>query len=572
MERVSEMKLFAPFRKLNHNRAAFHPRWQKMMNSFLLLTLLLSLLLAAPASVQPNRSTAAIQPVLLEMAAAQPEQVVRVIIQKQIEGGLVEQMVEQLGGEILSDLSIIHAFAAQLPASAIQELAANPGVRWISLDSQVASTAARYGKPSTPTNYFLDTLRVRPVWQMGLTGSGIGVAVIDSGISPDQDFTKLTKALSLSPNSSSPNDFYGHGTHVAGIIAGNGAGVNGNQVKYEGLARGVSLYNLKIADDQGMAYESDTVAAMQWVLNNKAAYKIRIVNLSINSTNEQSYHTSPLDAAAEILWFNGVVVVASSGNKGPAGTYNTANAAPANDPFIITVGATDEKGTTSRLDDMEAPFSASGKTQDNFQKPDLLAPGTSIYSVLSKQSSWGSLYPDRLAGQGEYFRLSGTSMAAPMVTGAIALLLQDEPNLTPDQVKFRLINTAGLAKNSSTPYLDVYAAVTGTSTQSANTGIVASQMLWTGNTPIAWNSVNWNSVNWNSVNWNSVNWNSVNWNSVNWNSAVLEKPSGFTQLNSVEEWLVPAWPSPEEINPDETETPNEPWQPQHRVFVPMVNR
>jgi len=127
-----------------------------------------------------------------------------------------------------------------------------------------------------------------------------------------------------------------------------------------------------------------------------------------------------------------------------------------------------------------------------------------------------------------YFKMSGTSMAAPVVAGAAALLLQDEPNLSPDQVKYRLIATANTNWGGynpavgGAPYLDVYAAVKGTTNQSANNGLQASQLLWSGSQPITWNSVNWNSVNWNSVNWNSVNWNSVNWNSVNWNSSYQE--------------------------------------------------
>jgi serine protease AprX len=257
---------------------------------------------------------------------------------------------------------------------------------------------------------------------------------------------------------------------------------------------------------------------LQWIYENHSRLNIRVVNLSLNTTTEQSYNVSPLDAACEILWFNGIVVVASAGNRTPVSnsSYNTANASPANDPFIITVGASDEKGTSNRADDAIGSYSSSGITSNGFAKPDIIAPGSNIYSVLSKSSSWSTDYPARLDSTGEYFRLSGTSMAAPMVTGAVALLLQDEPNLTPDQVKYRLTHTGSTL--GGYPYLDVYAVVTGTTTQSANTGLYASQLLSSGSEPIAWNSVGWNSVGWNSVGWNSVGWNSVGWNSVGWNS------------------------------------------------------
>jgi serine protease AprX len=397
-----------------------------------------------------------------------------------------------------------------------------------------------YTVPSSipATNTFLDTLGVQNVWSMGLQGDGLSVAVIDSGISKDTDFSgntsqnlmasiiasnipidanggRILRQMSFNANSNTVNDIYGHGTHVAGIIGGGGDDSGG---VYAGIAPLVNLISLKVNDGTGLAYESDVVAALQWVYDNKSAYNIRVVNLSLNTTTEQSYNVSPLDAACEILWFNGIVVVASAGNRTPVSNsgYNTANAAPANDPFIITVGASDEKGTPDRADDSLGLYSSSGTTSNGFVKPDIIAPGTNIYSVLSKSSSWSTDYPARLNSTGEYFRLSGTSMAAPMVTGAIALLLQDEPNLTPDQVKYRLTHTGSTL--GGYPYLDVYAVVTGTTTQSANTGLYASQLLSSGSEPIAWNSVGWNSVGWNSVGWNSVGWNSVGWNSVGWNS------------------------------------------------------
>ncbi len=420
--------------------------------------------------------------------------------------------------------------------------------------------------PST-ANTYLDTLRVPNTWNLGLTGNSIGVAVIDSGTNTTNDITYLTRQKFCSdgcPNSGD-NDFYGHGTHVSSIIAGNGSQSQGF---YKGIAPNAKIFGLKIANDQGLAFTSDAVNALQWVYNNRVANNIRVVNLSILQTNPTSYHENPLNAAVEILWFNGIVVVVSAGNTIPGNTNNPVQASPANDPFVISVGATYEGGTADRANDILAPFSAAGTTLDGHAKPDIVAPGTDIFSVLSQNSSWGTAYPNRAVMAKRYFRLSGTSMSAPMVTGAVALLLQDEPNLTPDQVKYRLINTAPTLAGSNQRYLDIYAAVTGTTTQSANTGLVASQLLWSGSEPINWNSVNWTSVNWNSVNWNSVNWNSVNWNSVNWksvnwNSATVTEidqylGKGIPPADMV--WETPVWSSPE--------APRQ----EHRLLIPTIGK
>ena len=216
------------------------------------------------------------------------------------------------------------------------------------------------------------------------------------------------------------------------------------------------------------------------------------------------------------------MVVVSAGNHGSTRLYP-----PANDPFVITVGATNDRGTTSIYDDHVASFSAFGTTVDGFSKPELVAPGRNILAPLPRSNSvLATEHPDNVLRRrdGSYFTMSGTSMAAPMVSGAVAILLQDDPWLTPDQVKYRLMATANRswsgynANRAGAGYLDVEAAVWSRTSSSANTGIRASRLLWTGSQPVSWNSVNWNSVNWNSVNWNSVNWNSVNWNSVNWNS------------------------------------------------------
>ncbi len=356
-----------------------------------------------------------------------------------------------------------------------------------------------------------------------LTGQGIGVAVLDSGIADHADLqtgggTRLVAAVQFG-NHATASDLNGHGTHVAGIIGGGGT-------VHAGVAPGVNLINIRVSSDQGLSYTSDLVNAMQWIHDNRAAYNIRVVNISLNSTVPESYHTSPLSAAAEILWLNGIVVVVAAGNNG-TGSGPVAINPPANDPFVITVGATEDKGTPGLSDDGLAAFSAYGPTVDGFAKPDLVAPGRNIVSLSAGAFALLPLaHPAHRVGSA-YFRMSGTSMSAPVVSGAAALLLQDEPNLTPDQVKYRLMATA----NSSWPgfnpaqagagYLDTYAAVYGTTTESANAGLAVSQMLTSGNDPVG-STVNWNSVNWNSVNWNSVNWNSVNWNSVNWNSGLWD--------------------------------------------------
>jgi hypothetical protein len=223
-----------------------------------------------------------------------------------------------------------------------------------------------------------------------------------------------------------------------------------------------------------------------------------------------------------VLWFNKIVVVVSAGNGGKQRLYP-----PANDPFVITVGAVDDKGTASIADDTLAPFSAYGMTSDGFLKPDLVAPGSNIVSILaSDDSNLIVANPGNKVtapNNSRYFKMSGTSMAAAVVAGAVAVLLEDEPNLTPDQVKYRLRATARPFSGpescaAGAGYLDIHAAVNGTTTQSANTGITASQRLWSGTEPVTWGSVSWNSVSWNSVSWNSVSWNSVSWNSVSWNS------------------------------------------------------
>ncbi|MCW1971022.1 MAG: S8 family peptidase [Anaerolineae bacterium] len=460
---------------------------------------------------------------LLKLAKQSPNEWVEVIVQKNTIDTAPETKVAQLGGIVTQDLNIIRGFAARLPAQAAISLTKLPEVRWISPDAPVQKSAEPLEVASTANlvNAYIREIKADTLWSRGIQGQGVRVAVIDSGVNPQHDLytvvgrSRIVDAVAFNDDyNQSVYDGYGHGNHVAGIVGGGGFYSND---KYIGVAPMSDIVNVKVSNDDGSARASNVVAGMQWVLNNKARLNIRVVNLSLNTNVAESYHNSPLAAAAEVLWFNKIVVVASAGNKQDGNLY-----APANDPFIITVGAVDDKNTSTTTDDVLTNFSAFGVTPEGFSKPDLVAPGKNIVSLRGFDTVLARTYPDRIIGE-RYFRMSGTSMAAAMVTGAVALLLQDEPNLTPDQVKYRLMATANKGFNgynttrAGAGLLNIQAAVDGTTTQNANTGQPVSRLI-SGSNSTTYNSVSWNSVSWNSVSWNSVSWNSVSWNSVSWNS------------------------------------------------------
>ncbi len=499
------------------------------------LVILLVTMLIGPAASSVKAEQPKAQPQLVQLAAQQPEQQVAVIVQKAGTGTAAEELVACLGGKVTQDLHIINGFAADLSAQDALMLARQDDIRWVSLDAPIVRSGGPDGTVNTTAllNVYNKVVRADKVWAQGYQGSTVTVAVVDSGWVNKDDFRatpsggnmRLITRVGFNGNETNLDDHYGHGVHVAGVIGGNGAKSSG---KYIGIAPKVNLISVKVSDGEGQGTTAGIVNALQWINDNRTAYNIRVVNISLNSTVQESYNTSPLDAAAEILWFNGIVVVVSAGNNGT--TNNGILFPPANDPFVITVGATDDKGTVSISDDAMASFSSYGTTMDGFAKPDLVTPGKNI---IAPTASGGAYLPstyssNKVDGKNDYFRMSGTSMSAPMVSGAVALLLQDEPNLTPDQVKYRLMATANkswagyTATKAGAGYLDIYAAVTGTTTQSSNTGLMASSLLTTGSEPVnssvSWNSVSWNSVSWNSVSWNSVSWNSVSWNSVSWNS------------------------------------------------------
>ena len=331
---------------------------------------------------------------------------------------------------------------AKLPAAGARELAAQPGVRAVSLNGAVKSSA-RGEKLSTSFN---QSIQAPYLWNTyGGTGRGVGVAVIDTGIAGDlPDFrvsntdkrSRVIGSAVVNPDATTATDRYGHGTHVAGIIAGDSEGRDNGDAKkgrFSGVAPRANLVSIKVSDDEGNASVLDVIAGIQFAMDHKAEYNIRVMNLSLESTVAESYKTDPLDAAVEAAWFDGIFVVAAAGNRG-AGDEKV-RFAPGNDPYIVTVGAVDDQGTKEIGDDEPASWSSRGTTQDGFAKPDIYAPGAKIVSTLAPNSKYTELCESCISEDGEYIRAGGTSMAAPMVAGAAAIGFQLVPSLTPDRIK-----------------------------------------------------------------------------------------------------------------------------------------
>ena len=353
----------------------------------------------------------------------------------------VSTLIQLTGGTLGRPLAIINGRAASVPNWSLPILAASSLVQHLSLDRLVVGTMER-----TPATIGSDVVHQ----QFGLDGSGVGVAIIDSGVTSWHDdlrdtatgTQRVTQFVDFVNNTQTPYDDYGHGTHVAGIIAGNGFDSSGART---GIAPGSRLIALKALNANGSGNISNVIAALDYVVTNKDALNIRVVNLSVAAGVVESYNDDPLTLAARQAVSAGIVVVAAAGNNGhDAGGHTVYGGigAPGNAPWVITVGASSHMGTTDRSDDTVAAFSSRGPTLiDHAAKPDLVAPGVGIESLSDPNSA---MYTSRsaylLSGTVSspalpYLSLSGTSMAAPVVAGTVALMLQANPSLTPNAVK-----------------------------------------------------------------------------------------------------------------------------------------
>jgi serine protease AprX len=380
------------------------------------------------------------------------QQTVKVIVQYEV-SPKAEQFgrAQNMGAHVGRALGLVKGVVLTIPVSALPALEADPQVLSVTIDHPLQGAD---DITDAATN-------VRAAWNSGYTGTGIGVAVIDSGINDNhQDLWDSTQTYSRvvyrqdftgtanTNTSGAKYDLYGHGTHVAGIIGGNGYMSGGN---YSGVAPGVSLIDLRALDVNGAGSDSTVIAAIQQAIALKNTYNIRVINLSLGRGIPESYTQDPLCQAVEQAWKAGIVVVVAAGNYGRL-SVNGSNGfgtitAPGNDPYVLTVGAMKSNGSSAQYAETLASYSSKGPTTyDHVVKPDIVAPGNAIVSLTAPGATLETLYPAALVtgsdGNNDYFTLSGTSMATPVVSGAVALLLQQNSALTPDQVKARLMKSA----------------------------------------------------------------------------------------------------------------------------------
>jgi serine protease AprX len=538
------------------------------------LVLLLALLALLAGGVPPAQAAGTpadpetLEPALAQAVAARPDARYPVIVARRAPRGKAEERaraaeveaeIAASGGAVRARLGLVNAHAATLTGQQVLRLARHPRVAGVSLDHAVALHQLAT-EPTTTGGTLLSTntseTNAPVVWQSGNTGQAVGVAVLDSGVAPSADLANVVFGADVVTGATALEDKGGHGTHVAGIVAGNGRLKGG---KYKGTAPAVKIVSVKVTTDDGRASYSSIITGLQWVVAHKDQYNIRVANLSLGATPRASYKDDPLAAAVEAAWFRGVVVVVSAGNRGPGpGTVNV----PGNDPYVVTVGAMDDVGTKVVDDDLVPFWTSRGPTaHDGLQKPDVVASGRRVVSLRVPGSHLDRTAPDRVV-DGDYFRLSGTSMAAPAVAGVAALVIAANPRLTPNQVKAALVRTARSLKlgdvgAQGAGMVDANAAVklalNNPGTLVANAGLTPSRRFAAGVWPVlkttqprwratglvngrtyvngswelsglrnadgTWNDGGWDASAWANFDWENGGWDSARWSDGGWDAA-----------------------------------------------------
>jgi serine protease AprX len=429
------------------------------------------------------------------------------------------------GATDVATLDKIDMVTARVSVDTIRALKNDTRVAMLASDATVTATGRRErfekvnGRPSPG----VETVDAHVAWRSA-TGKGVTVVLMDTGIAehPDLEGSVIAR-LDFVDDGATLLDPSGHGTFMAGLIAAHGR-------TFKGVAPDAKLISLRVLDQDGNGKMHSVLQAFDWVLDNRAANHIKVLNLSFGAPQKSSYHRTLLAGVVESAWFAGVTVVAAAGNDGPApGTV----AMPGADPFVVTVGSFADQGTLATNDDRESVFSSRGPTRDGFAKPDLLAPGEHIVSLRVPGTALDLDESGRHDGPGDlapsaYARLSGTSASTAMVTGAAAVLLEDHSGYKPAQVKGALIAGGRRVAATRTPGLDVDDALAARPAR-VNSGVLPSLVLLrvlaesgTGLPDIEWDGISWEGISWESISWEGVAWESVSWEGVTWDGVTWD--------------------------------------------------
>jgi|GEM_PF-623368 len=498
---------------------------------------------------------------LISAIEQNPDATYDVIVQGDKKGnsyGLYKQLTGDKGpagatsAQVSAQFNSIDGLEAQLTGRQIAFLGNRPYVTSIVPNEGVASTGVALPLYNTQlwawaTGAPVDWLKQSP--------DAPTIAVVDSGVQSNRvDFSgHFLGQVNILPQSStnSAGDGYGHGTFVSSIAAGSAPG-------YAGAAPKANILSLDVMDDSGAATVSNVIKACDWILANKSTYNIKVANLSLHAASKASILFDPLDAAVEKLWLNGITVVAAAGNYGTTGGPSGVQFAPGNDPFVITVGATDIGSSLGVGDDTVAPFSAWGYTPDGFMKPDLAAPGRYMVGAVPVGSTLTTLKPGNVTDAvNGYMMLSGTSFSAPIVSAAAAMVLATHPTWTPDQVKGALMATATPEPNAPAGSLgvgdvNIFAARVYRRLSPPNPNAGLDQFVTTASdgtrtfNSAAWQQAAlsnpaWDAAAWSDAAWSDAAWSSVAWSDVAWADAAWASMAYGTAAWSDAAWSDAAW-------------------------------
>ena len=505
----------------------------------------------------PKKAGAFVPKDLREAAKTKPDALFNVIVQGQqgestakVAADLAEARAQHPGKAkgLQRKFRSVNGVAAEVSGRQLLRLAGRSDVRAITRDSRMRLSGVYSNSQQWPQAAGANSL-----WNGGGSLQTPTIAIVDSGIQANRaDFYGRVLAqvnmTSLVPNSS--GDGRGHGTFVASLAAG-------AATDRAGAAPTAPLVAIDVMDDSGMAMTSDVIASADWILANKGKYNIKVANFSLHSTQPGSFMFDPLNKAVEKLWFSGVVVVAAAGNYAQNGAASGVPYAPASDPFVITVGASEMNDTPNPSDDVAAPWSAFGYTADGFAKPELGAPGRYLIGAVPATSTMALERPDRKVGL-NYMWMSGTSFSAPIVSGIAAGLLARHPGWGPDEVKGALMVSARVtsAANSSLGVGEVNGTGANFVTSPPNPNLALNKFVTAdpngGSVPVfdaaSWASVaqsdaSWASASWASASWASASWASASWASASWAAASWASASWAAQATSDASWGAASWGS-----------------------------